>query len=316
MKNQFSKMALIAAGALLTFSACNNSPYPGYDQVESGYFAKFYNHDEAGVMPKEGDVVRVSLVVKNDKDSVLTDSKDAKFNRPGLTYYEFPLMKPEFIGSFEEALRTMAVGDSASFLISVDSMYKGREMPPFMKKGSLLTYETKLEKIISKDEVEKENVKKKEEQRVMMELQKNEESKILAKYLADNKITAQPTATGLYYIETKKGSGAKPKTGQMVKVNYTGRLIDGTIFDTSDEATAKKENIYDERRGEYKPIEFPIGTGGVIKGWDEGIMLMSPGSKGKLIIPSDLAYGDGGGRMAPFATLVFDVELISISDAK
>ncbi|MCR9141507.1 MAG: FKBP-type peptidyl-prolyl cis-trans isomerase [bacterium] len=109
----------------------------------------------------------------------------------------------------------------------------------------------------------------------------------------------QKTGSGLQYIVYSKGEGDAAKKGQMVSVHYTGYLEDGRIFDSS------------RTRGE--PIQFELGSGQVIKGWDEGIALMSPGAKYKLIIPSPLAYGNAGagGVIPPGATLIFDVELVS-----
>jgi FKBP-type peptidyl-prolyl cis-trans isomerase FkpA len=311
MTNSFSKkLAFAAAATIVAFSACEKSDHPGYEKSESGLYSKFYTHDESGVMPKEGDVVRVTLVVKDGKDSILTDSKNPKMNREGITYYEFPLMKSDFKGSFEEALATMAVGDSASFLISVDSMYKGKEMPPFIKKGTLLTYDAKLEKITGKEEVEKERQKRMEEQKVMMEARKNEEAKVMEKYIADNKITVKSTASGLYYMEKVKGKGPHLKDGDQVKVTYTGRLLDGTIFDASDPEVAKKANVYDERRP-YGPADFTVG--GLVPGMNEALTMMSVGTKATVLLPSALAYGErGGGPIPPYSPMVFELEVVSM----
>ena len=92
----------------------------------------------------------------------------------------------------------------------------------------------------------------------------------------------------------------KPYASQFVSVHYTGYLEDGSIFDSSID------------RGE--PIAFPVGKGQVIRGWDEGLMLLSTGAKARLIIPSELAYGEqgAGGIIPPNATLIFDVELLEI----
>ena len=108
------------------------------------------------------------------------------------------------------------------------------------------------------------------------------------------------TASGLEYEDIVVGTGASPTQGKNVKVHYTGTLTNGTKFDSSVD------------RGQ--PIEFPIGTGGVIKGWDEGLMTMKVGGKRKLRIPPALGYGaNPNGKIPANATLLFDVELV---DAK
>lgn len=316
MKKQFSTIILTATAAVLAMTACKNSPYPGYDLTEKNLYVKYYNHDENGVKPKEGDVVRITLLVKNDKDSVLTDSKDPKYNRPGFTYYEFQLTKSEFNGSFEDGLTLLSVGDSASFLVSIDSMYKEKPLPPFLKKGTMLKYDVKLEKVIEKAEVEKEQKKKAEEQNVMLELRKNEEPKTLEKYLADNNIAAKPTESGLYYIELKKGSGPKAKEGDNVLVNYTGSLLSGTVFDTSDKEAAKSAGVYNDQRP-YEPIPLTLGAHSVIQGWEEALLLMNAGTKARIIIPSKLGYDKmGNGPIPPYSPLVFEMELVKIEPKK
>jgi len=118
--------------------------------------------------------------------------------------------------------------------------------------------------------------------------------------IAELKAAATETASGLMYVIHKEGNGVKPEASQIVKVHYKGSLADGTVFDSS----------YDRNQ----PIEFPIGIGKVIPGWDEGIALLSEGAKATLIIPSHLAYGErgAGGVIPPNATLVFETELIEI----
>ena len=108
------------------------------------------------------------------------------------------------------------------------------------------------------------------------------------------------TASGLEYIEIEAGTGAQAEAGKTVSVHYTGKFQDGKVFDSS------------ISRGE--PITFPLGQGRVIKGWDEGIVLMKVGDKAQLIIPPELAYGErgAGGVIPPNATLVFDVELVAV----
>lgn len=112
------------------------------------------------------------------------------------------------------------------------------------------------------------------------------------------------TNSGLKYIIIEEGTGEQAQIGKAVEVHYIGMLTDGKIFDSSLE------------RG--VPIEFVLGKGQVIKGWDEGIALMNVGDKMKLIIPPELAYGEKGAGdvIPPDATLIFDVELISVHEPK
>ena len=120
------------------------------------------------------------------------------------------------------------------------------------------------------------------------------------KFLAENakREGVKVTPSGLQYEVLEATLGQKPKATDTVKVHYEGTLIDGTVFDSS------------YRRGE--PIAFPLN--GVIKGWTEGLQLMSVGSKYKLFIPYQLAYGEtgAGGSIPPYAALIFTVELLAI----
>ncbi|GIV34093.1 MAG: peptidyl-prolyl cis-trans isomerase [Chitinophagales bacterium] len=111
---------------------------------------------------------------------------------------------------------------------------------------------------------------------------------------------AQVTESGLMYVMEKEGSGEQAAAGKTVAVHYLGTLEDGTKFDSS----------YDRNQ----PIEFVLGRGMVIKGWDEGIALLKEGGKAKLIIPYYLGYGEQGypGVIPPKATLIFDVELVDV----
>ena len=141
--------------------------------------------------------------------------------------------------------------------------------------------------------------KRKEEAEKKAEEKFGDVKKAGEKFLDENKTKkgVQVTASGLQYIIEKEGTGAKPTETSRVKVNYTGTLIDGTVFDSN--------------KGK-SPIEFNINQ--VIPGWQEGLKLMPVGSKFKFFIPQELAYGafPRGGVIKPFSPLVFEVELLEI----
>ncbi len=110
----------------------------------------------------------------------------------------------------------------------------------------------------------------------------------------------EKTESGLRYQFIQRGEGKKAENGKTVSVHYTGQLPDGKVFDSS----------YPRK----KPIEFPLGRGNVIEGWDEGIALLQVGDKARFVIPSHLGYGSrgAGGVIPPNATLIFDVELMDV----
>lgn len=199
--------------------------------------------------------------------------------------------------------------DSISYVIGVDisrslEMFKEELDLDILEKGlrdglagndSLITREqaTPMMREFSKRMREKQMEKDK-----ATEAKNTEEGK---KFLAENgkKPGVVTTPSGLQYTVLKEGTGPKPSMTDKVKVHYKGTLIDGTEFDSS------------YKRGQ--PTEFPVG--GVIKGWSEAMLLMNVGSKYKLFVPSDLAYGKRGapgGKIGPNATLVFEVELLEI----
>lgn len=111
------------------------------------------------------------------------------------------------------------------------------------------------------------------------------------------------TASGLKYVMVKEGTGAQPAASDMVTVHYTGRLLDGTVFDTSTKPRAEGQLI--------EPAQFPLS--GVIPGWTEGLQYMKEGGVAVFYIPADIAYGErGGGPIPPNSDLIFDVQLYSV----
>jgi FKBP-type peptidyl-prolyl cis-trans isomerase len=202
----------------------------------------------------------------------------------------------------EEAIGMMKKGEKATVIVPSRLAFgetgRGGIVPPF----ATMVYELEIVNVQTKAEHEKAAADEKKKADEKLTKNKNDEMTNLNKYLKEKGIAVKPTASGIYYIEKVKGSGAKAMAGKKVKVHYTGTLLNGTKFDSS--------------RDRNQPFEFTLGQGQVIKGWDEGIALMNVGGKATLIIPSSMAYGERDmGTIPPYSTLVFDVELVEVKDS-
>ena len=284
------KSILLAAacGLVMAFVAtsCEKSAYPGYKQTESGLYYKYLVKND-GPTAQLGEVVEVNLAYYLD-DSLMYSTS----NIPEPVYDL--VRESSFPGDLYEGFAMMHKGDSMSMIMPADSvflkMFNSRIVPEFVDSLSVIRWEVKVIDIMTEEEVNARIQAAMDEKFV-------ESEETLRAYLAENNIEATPTESGLIYVCTQAGNGVKPEVGKKVKVHYTGTLLDGTTFDSSVD------------RGE--PIEFPLGMGNVIPGWDEGIAMMSKGEKGILYIPAKLGYGDRqAGPIPAFSNLIFEVELV------
>ncbi|HWK59110.1 MAG TPA: FKBP-type peptidyl-prolyl cis-trans isomerase [Parapedobacter sp.] len=262
-----------------------------------------------------GDLLSVHLIVKTDRDSLLQSTYDiglpqiiniAPDSTPGL-----------YPGDYNSMFRMLGEGDSAVFKLDLDTMATQtmRPKPEFAEK--YIVFNVKVNKHFKKGDLTDSALYAEVNTYFDAEIEKlkaSEESKI-ASYIKNNKLEPLKTASGLQYIIVEEGTGEKPAAGDTVQVNYTGALVaTGKVFDTSIKEVAEENDMFNAMRP-YEPAKFAIGVRQVIPGWDEGLLLLPKGSKAKLIIPSELAYGengDGRGVIPPFAPLVFDIELIDI----
>jgi FKBP-type peptidyl-prolyl cis-trans isomerase FkpA len=260
----------------------------------------------AGPKPKPTDVITFNFIQKTDKDSILFNTY--KSGRP----VQAQLQASQNVGDLMEVFPLLAVKDSALVKVPTDSVFKGHEeaRPAFFPKGSFLTFVLKIEKIQTLTDAITE--KRAEAQKL-----KDAEAAAATKYIADNKINAVTTASGLRYMINQPSIKRKPAAGDTVLVNYTGRILNGKVFDSSVAAEAKSAGLEQPGR-KYEPISVVVGQGQVIPGWDEGLLLLNEGSKATLIIPSDLAYGEkGAGQdITPYSTLIFNMEVVKVKPAK
>ncbi len=233
---------------------------------------------------KKGQVLIGYFTSYNDKDSIFFST----YQRPSKTLTtaitnEYA-MKP---------LQRLGIGDSGLFRLYTDSLYKDY-MPPYVKKHSFITIGVRVDTIMSYEDFSS-YMEAKEKNRPA------EEDKAINDYLLEKGITASKTASGLYYAITKEGTGNDLQPGEKASVLYKGMLLNGTVFDASE-------------MHNNEPIEVSIGSGGYIRGWEEGLAFFNKGAKGILLIPSELGYGHQsmGTRIPANSVLIFEIEVTDI----
>lgn len=327
-------MTLLSVASVLFVSSCRDRIVTTENgKTKEGNEYRIFRQGDNSHNITEGDIIDFHVVIKNPKDSVLQDSY--KQGQPIANYKFSEKEGPKAIlGMF----KMLTVGDSAIFRIKTevemaenkaniakmvakmkeerallpDSLRKKTEdrfqaqltqikkdedeMPKFYPAGKFITYVVKVMKVVNPQETEK------------------KEKAELEEYIKKNNLKVKTTESGLKYVITKEGTGKTPERGEVVKVNYVGKLFNGRVFDTSIEAEAKKAGLEQPGR-KYEPLNIPIGVGQVIPGWDEGIMLLNKGAKATLLIPNKLAYGmNSPSKDIPAgAPLLFEVEVIDIA---
>jgi FKBP-type peptidyl-prolyl cis-trans isomerase FkpA len=251
------------------------------------------------------DVITFNVIQKTATDSVLFSTYPT--GKP----VKLQVQPSQNVGDLMDVFVLLAEKDSAVVKVPVDSIFKGYEdkRPPFMAKGGFVLFNLKINRVQSLNEAI-------EERNAGLAKQKAEEPATINKYITDKGFVVTTTPSGLKYKVTQAGGKRNPVKGDTLQVNYTGMLLDGRVFDSSIEADAKNGGVYQPGRP-YQPFEFVVGSGNVIKGWDEGLLLLAEGAKATFVIPSALAYGDTGTQgIAPYSPLVFNVELVKIKPAK
>lgn len=273
------KISLFAA-SILFFAACNSNRV----EIKDGLKYQFHQHDEKGKLAKMGDIITMHLKLQNAKDSILRDSQ--KDGSPIVAQVQ----KAPFKGSFEQGFLLLAKGDSATFFVPVDSLFKGYpQIPPVFTKGSDVRFTVKVVDIQSEADFKASREKNAEKQ-------KTTDATTIAGYIAKNNLAnVQKTASGLNYLVTSPGNGPDVAAGDSVTVKYSGKLLSGKVFDSG-------------------TFPLQVGRGMVIPGWDEGLQKFKQGGKGQLFIPSNLGYGDQGSPPAipGNSVLVFDIEILSV----
>lgn len=282
-----------------------------YEKTGSGLNYKFVKNGE-GPSPKDGDVVLLNISYVDENSNVLFSSDEAQDGAMALSYADSMFVRT---GGIEEGIKMIQEGDSLVLQFPIEDLYENTfnmTLPDSIRRGSNVTVCMGAAEVFTMSEYQafrQEEFMKMEETQFEMDIQ------ILDDYLRQENIDAEVHESGLSYVIVEQGTGAIAQNGQQVSVNYTGKLLNGNIFDTSNEDLAKESGLFNPGRS-YMPYGFQLGTGSVIPGWDIGIGLLNAGSKAVLYIPSKLAYGPrgNGSSIPPNSVLVFDVELVSIGN--
>ncbi|MFN8243507.1 MAG: FKBP-type peptidyl-prolyl cis-trans isomerase [Ferruginibacter sp.] len=288
--------------ALLVLASCSQP----YKKAKDGAEYKLFLNN-SGKKAVTGNFIMLNVIAKY-KDSVLFNSYES--SQPRFIPYDTAQM-PEFF-------KTVHEGDSLVIRLRTDSLIKMGQAAPFMKKGEFLIQYFRIAKVYDKREdaeadQEKYNAVarginyKKTMDKITKDVattfadQIKKDDVIIKDYLTKNNLQATKAPWGTYVVITQDGTGPALDKNAIAMVNYTGRTLKDSVFDSN----------VDPKYGHVEPLTVDMSGFGVIPGWLDGLQLMKKGSKGKLIIPSSLAYGKDGNapRIGPNEVLLFDMEV-------
>lgn len=277
---------LTIVGTLILLSSCTDK-YDGYSH-KNGIYYKLITIGDTIDLPTAGNYVTTQLRYATTSDSTFFVG-----NRT------FQLTEPEFVGSIDECFLMLSVGDSASFIIDAEKFFLKTlhcQMPSFLKKGDKMKIDIRMNNIRTEEQYKLD----KEEFLKWIEDFGEYEKIVLQNFIEKQRIDAEPTESGMYFINIAHGTGKPVEYGDIVTVHYEGRFLNGRFFDS----TVKRN----------QPFEFVYGTElQVIAGLEDAIGRMREGQRALVILPSDLAWGEKGsstGIIPPFTTVIYEVELL------
>lgn len=266
----------------------------GYQQLPSGLYYKFTQIGSSNRVSNVGDVALLNIKVQHG-DTTYINTEILNNGKPVPEI----LKNPSFQGDIAEGILMMKPGDEAIFKLHLDTLEKrtGSRRHPGIQHGQYAIWTIHMENAMSPEEYEALEF---EEMKSLIAA----DEKVINKYIKDNKLKAERLPSGVYIVYHHKANGEKPSKGQQVTVNYTGKLLNGKVFDSN----------VDPKFNHVQPFTFQLGAGRVIKGWDYGVAAMGKGDKATLIIPSALAYGKRSPSkdIPENAIMLFDIELTSL----
>ncbi|MGI2261997.1 FKBP-type peptidyl-prolyl cis-trans isomerase [Candidatus Cardinium hertigii] len=313
MKRNIVCTALVLSLGLV----CYNHQYHcyGYPFVTtpSGLSYKTIGKKSSGKKVQDGQWIKVFITMKvihkkeaNRKESIRINQKECIFLFDN-NFQSKDKRIAEMIGMMQEKQRVVFKCTPQYYLNEENPARLAQLLKQCaLNQEDTLMFDVKLDKIMTDQEYSQMLAQSRSAQLA-------KDKQLIIDYLTTHHIQASSTDSGLFYTIDQSSQGRPVVKGQTIKVHYTGRLLDGTIFDTSVEEVAKANNLYNPHKG-YQPFEFRVGERGVIQGWQEGLLLLKKHEKARWFIPSILAYGPDGikGVIPENAILLFEVEVVDL----
>lgn len=280
-----------------------------YEAGPGGLLYKIYTH-HSGPKIQIGNFININAVGKTDNDSVLFNTYDS---HPLLTV----VPKPQFKGDIFTGIQYLSEGDSATIKVLADSAFKVQTKPKGFN-GKYLTYDLKVNKVFVKGQLSDSAFQAK-----IMDYIINEGQKLRAaepgrinRYISNNTLKFAQTADSLFYVINKPGTGVNIAPGDTVIMNYTGKLFNGKVFDSSVKEELIRSKMPVDPTRQYTPANIIIDEKGIIHGWYEGLQLLNKGASATFIVPSKLAYGKSGiSIIAPYTPILFEITIIDVRRA-
>ncbi len=279
----------------LMFACGGKKDDANFVKTELGFEFKHCTENKTAPKAKVGDILLGELEIRLN-DSVVLSSNYGSPDRL------FKIDTPS-VGSMDEFLLNMHIGDSAIMIAPADSVskYVGGLV---CRSDDKIYFYLKIHQIISQRELSEHD----------KEVRDNfaKEDSVLNLLVARKYPKAEKKESGLFILKSTVTDGERPDFGTTVRVSYTVSDTTGRVLDTNVKSRADKGGIFN-RNQVYEPFEFVLGDDGLIAGWTEAVSYMRQGEKWTVLIPSKLAYGEAGfGAIAPYTPLIFDLELVEV----
>lgn len=281
MTLKFERLLKVSMLCVIALSVFACSKYKGFKKDDTGYYYKFYTQVDTAQMIQLGDLPEVIMEIRVG-DSLIFGMNDF-----------FPVDSIRYEGDLNTAFLRMHKGDSAVFILDRElfSTHYMRENLDFPEEEVYIS--VKVNEIVTKKEMEEYNEK------LMMAA--SLEPVMIEQFLAENNWNTEMTPEGIYMKTIKSGKGEVAEMSDMVSINFTGKLLDGKMFASTEGRS---------------PVVFQLGMSQVLPGWHYALLKMKKGEVAEVIIPSRLAYGEmETPEMPPFSPLHFTLELVDITKA-